>query len=203
MRIVLASASPRRKELVAALVDDFDIVPSEIDEPLGDNAIADALQLARDKASHVARQRPDDLVVAADTIVFDDRELYAKPEDEDDAVAMLEALQGRAHRVVTGIAVGHTGRLHADAAVSTVGMRSLSPEEITAYVATGSPLDKAGGYAIQDDPGVVERLEGCYCNVVGLPLWRLTRLLEEQGVTCRAPDAAYERCRSCPDRPPS
>jgi predicted house-cleaning NTP pyrophosphatase (Maf/HAM1 superfamily) len=116
---------------------------------------------------------------------------------------MLRELSGQAHTVVTGVAVALDGRVATDASVATVTIRALREEEIERYVASGVPLDKAGAYAIQDDGfPVVERLEGCYCSVMGLPLWRLKGLLEWAGVVCRSPDAAFARCRPCPDRLP-
>ncbi len=116
---------------------------------------------------------------------------------------MLQELSGRAHRVATGVAVAVDGRVATDASVATVTMRLLSEGDIDGYVATGVPLDKAGAYAIQDDSfGVVAGLEGCYCTVVGLPLWRLKGLLEQAGMRCLNPGVSFERCRDCPDRPP-
>ncbi len=201
MRVTLASASPRRRELLPALLDQFDVLPADIDEPLGNDAIADARMLARDKARHIAARHSGAIVIGADTIVFDDRRLYGKPTDREDAVAMLRGLRGREHRVVTGIAVVSEGRTSDDVAISTVTLGDLSDADIDRFVASGVPLDKAGAYAIQHEEfAVVERLDGCYCNVVGLPLWRLKALLEDAGITCADPSATYARCSDCPDR---
>jgi septum formation protein len=202
VRIVLASGSPRRRELLTALVDGFDVLPADIDEPLGEDAIADAVALAAAKASHIAREWPGTIVIGADTIVFDGGRLFGKPDDPEGARAMLRELSGKTHAVVTGVAVAVDGHLESAASVSTVTMRALPDAEVDAYVATGSPLDKAGAYAIQDDAfRVVEGLDGCYCNVVGLPLWRLRGLLEGTTVRCADPGATFGRCRACPDRP--
>jgi septum formation protein len=202
VRVVLASGSPRRRELLAAVVADFEVAAANIDEPLGDDALADAVGLATAKAEHIARERPGQIVVAADTVVFDEGALYGKPVEAEEARAMLRTLAGKSHRVVTGVAVAVDGRVQSDASVSTVTMRALTDPEIDAYVATGSPLDKAGAYAIQDDEfGLVESLDGCYCNVVGLPLWRLRTLLDRAGAPSADPGATFDRCQLCPDRP--
>ena len=199
-RVILASQSPRRRELLGQLIDDFEILPADIDEPLGANAIADARQLARDKARVVADANPDAWVVGCDTVVFDERGSLGKPEDERDAVAMLTSLRGRTHQVVTGIALIGPGADLVDHAISEVAMAPLDDERISAYVATGRTMDKAGGYAIQDEEfRPVERLDGCHCNVVGLPLWRLKGLFQAAGVPAKAP--RLPQCAACPDWP--
>jgi MAF protein len=199
MRLILASGSPRRRELLGALGCDFEVIPADVPEPFTGDAIADALGLARAKAGHVAARHPDDVVLGADTIVFDDERLYAKPEDEADARAMLRSLRGRVHRVVTGMACIRDGTARVDHSIADVTMRDMRDDEIVAYAATGSPLDKAGGYAIQDaEAHPVERFEGCECAIIGLPLWRTARLLRGAGI--EAGDPPFERCRSCPDR---
>jgi septum formation protein len=201
VRVVLASGSPRRRELLAALVPEFDVGPADIEEPLGADAVADATSLAAAKAAHVAGAGPTPAVIGADTVVFDAERSYGKPRDEADARAMLRELQGRDHCVVTGVAVANGDSVETDTSVATVTMRPLTADQIDRYVATGVPLDKAGAYAIQHEAfPVVERLAGCYCSVMGLPLWRLWRLLRTAGIDCAMPDATYERCRSCPDR---
>ena len=201
MRVVLASASPRRRELLAALVSDFDVEPADVDEPLGAVAVEDAVALAAAKAEHIAAAHPGAVVLGADTIVFDAQRSYGKPRDEADARAMLRALAGRDHCVVTGVAVALGEGASRDVSVATVTMRALTEAEIEAYVATGVPFDKAGAYAIQHEAfPVVARLAGCFCSVMGLPLWRVRALLTAAGVECREPDGRYERCASCPDR---
>jgi septum formation protein len=200
-RIVLASASPRRKLLLAALVQDFDVVVSDILEPLTGDAHGDALRLAAEKARSVTSRSDGTIVIAADTLVHDAIRTYGKPVDAADAVAMLDRLQGRKHTVTTAVAVARDGRVVADFCDTAVTLRDLSAEEIEAFVATGIPLDKAGAYAIQEgDVPVVERWDGCYCGVMGLPLWRLRRLLESRGVQCADPSGTFARCAECPER---
>ncbi|GAB4325473.1 MAG: Maf family protein [Dehalococcoidia bacterium] len=201
-RVVLASASPRRRELLRALVDEFAVVPADVEEVLKGDPVDEAVRLAEEKARIVAQGHPETVVIGSDTVVFDDRRAYGKPGDEDDAAAMLRDLSGREHRVVTAVAVARPGGKVASAvSVATVRLRALGEDEVRAYVASGIPLDKAGAYAIQHDEfPVVAAMEGCYCTVVGLPLWALRRLLEDAGIRCGDPGTTFERCRSCPDR---
>jgi septum formation protein len=200
-QIVLASGSPRRRELLAALVPDFQVVVSDGPEPTTDDPRADARRLAEEKAAAVVRTRPGAVVIAADTLVHDAIRTYGKPEDDNDARTMLARLQGRAHTVTTAIAVMDGDIRLADASDASVSLRELSHEDIAAFVATGIPLDKAGAYAIQEGaPAVVERWDGCYCGVMGLPLWRLRRLLARAGVRCPAPSETFARCAECPER---
>ncbi|HML99241.1 MAG TPA: Maf family protein [Tepidiformaceae bacterium] len=199
-RVILASASPRRRELLRALFDEFEVVPSEIDEPFGHDPVADAESLALAKAREVARANSGVVVIGADTIVFDELRAYAKPADEADALAIWRALRGRVHRVVTGIAVVGRGFERTGHAISEVELANLDDAAVRAYIASGRPMDKAGAYAIQDtEVGTVARLEGCYCNVVGLPLWRLRELLMSAGAACAEPAARRPGCASCPD----
>ena len=199
-RVILASQSPRRKELLAAIVPNFEIQPADIPEPLGSNAIADARKLALGKAKAVFASNPDAWIVGCDTVVFDERGSLGKPENEDDAIAMLASLAERTHRVVTGIALVGPDTELIDHAISEIAMDALSEERIRAYVATGRTMDKAGGYAIQDDEfHPVASFEGCYCNVVGLPLWRLKGLFQAAGVPANAP--GLPQCATCPDWP--
>ncbi len=202
MEVVLASASPRRRELLQALVPVFTSMASEIPEPLTGDAPTDAVALARAKALAVAEGAPAALVIGADTIVYDGLRLYGKPTDGDDAMTMLARLQGRAHKVATGIAVVAGGAVSHAVSVSDVTLNALSYHAIAAYVSSGRPLDKAGAYAIQDeDVPTVSALDGCYCAVMGLPLWRLRDLMVQAGVSCGLPDATYARCTACPERP--
>jgi MAF protein len=200
--IILASASPRRKELLGALIDDFKVVAANLDEPLGAQPMEDAKALALAKAVHVAYGFPAAVVIGADTIVFDGPTSYGKPLDAEDASAMWAVLRGRPHRVVTAFAVIGAGRQLVEASASEVELTNLDDAAVAAYIASGRPLDKAGAYAIQDeDVPTVARLAGCYCSVMGLPLWRLKPALESVGVTCRDPAATFERCRTCPESP--
>jgi septum formation protein len=184
--IILASASPRRAELLESAGIRFDVVPAHIDEtPLPDELPIDhVLRLAREKAAEVALGESGHFFVGADTIVLCDEEIMGKPRDNEDAARMLRKLSGRAHQVITGFAVMEKGTdRHVSLAVSTdVVFKKLADEEIAAYVATGCPLDKAGAYAIQGGAAcMVERIDGSYTNVVGLPLCELVEALREMG----------------------
>jgi septum formation protein len=201
MRIVLASASPRRTELLGALIDSFEVVPADITEDLGPDALEDALRLATEKARAVAADYPGALVIGSDTIVHDADRSYGKPTDPADAVSMLARLRGKPHLVTTGVAVVWDGHVDAACSEAEVHLADMSDDAVAAYVASGRPLDKAGSYAIQDaDVPTVQRIEGCYCCVVGLPLWRLKRMLEARGVPCREPSATLPQCVDCPER---
>ncbi|MGI8423821.1 MAG: Maf family protein [Chloroflexota bacterium] len=202
-RVILASASPRRRELLAALVPVFDVLPAAIAEQLTADPIADCERLARDKARHVAAQAPPgSIVIGADTIVFRDGRSYGKPDSPGEAAATLRTLRGAPHFVVTGLAVVRGDDAEVGYSRAHVTLAPLSDEAIAAYVASGRPLDKAGGYAIQDDDvPTVAALDGCYCCVVGLPLWRLRSMLATAGVATPPPDQALARCAACPERP--
>ncbi len=200
-RVILASGSPRRRELLAALVDTFEVVPSGVEEPLDAPPVENALRLARDKARDVLSRDRGAVVIGADTIVFLDGRSYEKPAGAADALRIWRELRGRTHGVVTGVAIVSAATESTGAVVSDVTLNDLPDEEVRTYVASGRPMDKAGAYAIQDeDVPTVRRLEGCYCNVMGLPLWTLRRLLERAGVATREPSDMFERCRTCPDR---
>ena len=207
-RLVLASASPRRRELLAALGVPFEAAAADVPEPLmaGMPAAGQAERLALTKAAAIARiMGGDALVLGADTIVVLDGTPLGKPADDDDARRMLRALRGRIHDVVTGVALvsGRGAATVTDHAVTRVHMRRYTDAEIEGYVAGGDPFDKAGGYAIQH-PGFrpVERIEGCYCNVMGLPLWTVRRLLAGVAphLVTSSPGTVYERCAGCPLR---
>jgi septum formation protein len=180
VRFVLASASPRRRELVAAAGLACDIAPVDADERrLPDerpNAYVE--RLARLKASMGLAVHPDRVVVGADTAVVVDDEILGKPVDEADAARMLRTLSGRAHVVVTGVAVAHAGGVVSAVEHTTVEVAPLSDAAIAWYVASGEPFDKAGGYAIQGLASrFIPRIEGSYANVVGLPIATLVGLL--------------------------
>jgi septum formation protein len=202
--VVLASASPRRRELMARLGLRYEVEPSDVDETpcRGESARGLALRLARSKALAVAADRPGAVVLAADTVVALGRAVHGKPIDRADARRMLRALAGRGHRVTTAVAVARDGRLWSEALASRVGLRDWDDAAIAAYVASGEPLDKAGAYAIQDERfRPVARLEGCRCNVVGFPLGLVAALLELAGLT--VPVAPAEACpygRYAPER---
>jgi septum formation protein len=184
-------------QLLRALLDDFEVLPSGVEEPWEDDPVSNAIHLALAKARDVYARQPEAVVVGADTIVFDDERPYGKPGDAEDAVAMWRALRGRMHGVVTGLAVVSDRGERTAATVSRVQLTDLDEAAIRAYVASGRPLDKAGAYAIQDeDVPTVARLDGCYCAVMGLGLWDLARLLEAVRVPCRAPSEVFSRCAS-------
>jgi septum formation protein len=200
-RVILASASPRRRELLAALIADFEVIPADVPEPLSGDPRENAKQLATAKAVLVARQHPDAVVIGADTIVHEAGRSYGKPEDAADAARILRELRGRPHGVVTGLAVATAVSCHAEHTETIVELAPMSDAAIAAYVASGRPLDKAGAYAIQDgDVPTVAAYTGCYCNVVGLPLWRLRKMLTSCAITCREPHLTLARCANCPDR---
>ncbi|MXZ46140.1 MAG: septum formation protein Maf [Chloroflexi bacterium] len=197
---MLASASPRRRELLPALGVTFEVIPADIDESGADE---DAARLARDlarrKALVVAADRPADTVIGADTIVVLDGRQLGKPADAAEARAMLEALRGRTHHVVTGVAVIADGAEATEAVTTAVTMRDYSDDEVTRYIARGEPFDKAGAYAVQDPEfAPATAVEGCRCAVIGLPLWTLRRLLLGAGVDAKPP--RLPDCLGCPHR---
>jgi len=181
--LVLASASPRRRALLGHLGYPFATCTVAVDEsPLSGEAVpATVLRLARAKAAAARAGRPEAVVIGADTVVEVEGTALGKPADATDAARMLAALAGREHRVWTAVAVlGPGGRQAVEAAVTRVWFRPMATDEIAAYVATGEPLDKAGAYGIQErGAAFVERIEGDYFTVVGLPLCRLGLLLRE------------------------
>lgn len=179
--LVLASASPRRRDLLDRLGLTFTVHPTDADEtwPVGLAVGAAAEEVALRKARALGAE-VEGVVLAADTVVVLDDEILGKPADADAARRTLRQLSGRTHRVVTGLALRHGGREASAHETTAVTFAPLSDDEIDAYVATGSPLDKAGAYGIQDDAGalLVARIEGDYFNVVGLPLRRLYETLQ-------------------------
>jgi len=191
VRLVLASASPRRRELLKSIAPQFEVVPSEIEETLEDGPAPVAVaRLALRKARAVAARVREAVVLAADTVVILDGAALGKPADAREARAMLRRLRGREHEVITGVAVldSRTGREASTSVVSRVRMAVYSDTTLEGYVASGAPLDKAGAYAIQDLGGaLVERLAGSYTNVVGLPVEETRWLLAEFGVPVSAP----------------
>lgn len=194
--LVLASQSPRRRQLLDRLGVPFTVEPSFADEALppglGPGAAVEAL--ASRKADAVAPRHPGALTLGADTIVVLDGGVLEKPAGPAEARAMLGRLAGRTHTVYTGLALVHpvSGRHAAAHEATAVTFAPLSPEEIEAYVTTGSPFDKAGGYGIQDDHGAlfIAGIEGDYYNVVGLPLHRLYRMLRSDFADLLAPAPA-------------
>jgi septum formation protein len=184
--IILASSSPRRQSLLKNLGIRFSTIPTNIDEsflPL--ESPRDAVRrLARLKAeSAVPVLREDCLLITADTIVVLDGQVMGKPDSEDDASEMLTRLSGRCHEVITAICIRTQGGYEVENETTRVYFRHLRQEEIEAYIASGEPADKAGAYGIQGRGGLlVEKIEGCYFNVVGLPMSRLYLMLKKYGV---------------------
>ncbi len=181
--LILASASPRRAELLAAAGFEFEVAPQHVDETPRDGESAEAyvLRVAWEKV-HSACRKSGTTVIGADTVVLIDGSILGKPADADEAAGMLKRLSGRDHAVLTGVAVG--GREEAgEVSRTTVRFLPLTDEEIAWYVASGEPWDKAGGYAIQGLASrFVERIDGSYSNVVGLPIAVVYRLLRRIGV---------------------
>ena len=187
-RLILASASPRRRELLTQAGFTFEVRPAHVNEdPRGDEEpIAYVVRLARDKAQSVFAEissgssgPPQVVVLGADTTVTLDGHILAKPENAADAARMLRMLSGRTHRVITGVAVATAERTEVAAEVTGVQFVTISSKEIAAYIATGEPMDKAGAYGIQGLAAKwIPRVEGCYFNVVGLPLALVTTMLE-------------------------
>ena len=181
MQVILASASPRRKELLRFIFDKFEVFPADVDETLPDETDADSAPvfLSKIKAQAVLQKHPDALVIAADTVVIMHDEILGKPSDTVDAARMLNLLSGRTHRVITGCTVGFGGRTHSFSAVSFVTFYPLTDTEISDYIKTGDPMDKAGAYGIQSGAATfVEKIEGDFFNIVGLPVARLKREIE-------------------------
>jgi len=181
-RLILASASPRRSELLRNAGIRFKVEPAHIhEEPnAGETPLDYAKRLARDKARAVLAHYVDEVVLGADTVVVADEHLLEKPANGEDAARMLRLLSGRAHEVITGVCLTSSRRELVEAEVTRVFFMKMSESEIAEYVASGEPMDKAGAYGIQGMASRwVGRIEGCYFNVVGLPVARLYRMLRE------------------------
>ncbi len=183
---MLASASPRRRDLLAAAGFEFDVEPAEVSETrLPDEpATTYVVRVAREKAASVAARYPERPVLAADTAVVVGDTVLGKPSDPSDAARMIERLSGRVHHVVTGLALALRGRIFAEVEQTAVWVSPLSAHEIDWYVASGEPMDKAGAYAIQGLASrFIPRIEGSYSNVVGLPVATLLLILRRAGLS--------------------
>ena len=185
--ILLASASPRRKELLQLLGLHFGIIPATIEETPHPNEAADhfAMRMAAEKAEQVSQQYPEACVIAADTVVTLDGIMYGKPQDPHDAFLCLQALREKTHRVITGVAVySEKMRLQCMThAMTQVTFAAFSDEVLKAYIHTGEPMDKAGAYGIQGAGAfLVESISGSYSNVVGLPVTLLVKILLEHKI---------------------
>ncbi len=181
MSVILASASPRRQELLRFAVKEFDIIPSDADETLPENIPAEeaAEYLAVKKARSVADNHRSDTVIGCDTVVVINGEILGKPSDEENAAEMLRKLSGKVHKVITGVCICRGERSLSFSCTTQVEFYPLSDKEIEDYVSTGDPMDKAGAYGIQSDGCVlVKRIDGDFFNVVGLPVAKLKRVLK-------------------------
>jgi MAF protein len=187
MQITLASGSPRRAELLRLTGWTFDTCETRVEEtrPEGEEPLARAVRLAREKASASARVcRENGVTLAADTVVAAGKRILDKPQDDGQAAEMLQMLRGGVHQVITAIVLTGADRQQVEACRTDVPMREYSPQEQADYIAGGSPFDKAGGYGIQDadfNPVDVDALSGCYANVMGLPLCHLVRAMRSMG----------------------
>ena len=186
MKIILASQSPRRRELLTLMgIRDFEIIPAAGEETPGSDPRPEKIvtRLARQKAEEVARSHPEALVIAADTLVFLDGVRMGKPKDRADAGRMLHRLSGRSHQVYSGVCVSCGGKTLTEYEGSSVVFRRLSDGEIDAYIATGEPMDKAGAYGIQGRGAMlVQQIEGDFFNIMGLPVCRLYLMLKQFGI---------------------
>jgi septum formation protein len=185
-RLILASRSPRRYELLKQVGLDFDVIPSRIEEDFirEESPQQHIIRLAEAKALDVGNQYPDRWVIAADTIVYIDRFVLGKPKNREEAMEMLRHLSGREHWVLTGFSVYHLekGKRDREAVETAVKVKTLTPIEMEWYVETGEPFDKAGGYAIQRIGSfMIESIHGSYTNVVGLPMCELIQMLNRLG----------------------
>ena len=187
MNIMLASQSPRRRELLEQVgITGFQVISPDVDERvepgLSPAGMVEELSLRKARAA-ADKTGPDGLIIAADTVVALDGAVLGKPRDREDAFAMLSALSGREHRVYTGVSVLRGDRAVTEHEETAVCFRALAPGEIWGYIATGEPMDKAGAYGIQGVGALLVRgIRGDYCNVVGLPVFRLGRMLARFGV---------------------
>jgi septum formation protein len=185
VRVVLASQSPRRRELLALVGITHDVRPADVDESVlpGELPVPHCERLARLKAETLAHLHRDDVVVGSDTIVVVDGDILGKPRDQAHAAEMLARLSGRTHTVFTAVAVAHGGSTRSGVEEVDVTFRMLDDETIAAYIATGEPMDKAGAYGIQGyGAAIVERVEGDYFAVMGLPIGRMISLMREAGL---------------------
>lgn len=179
-KIILASASPRRQELLKLIFDEFDIIPADVDESVGEDIAVELRPqvIAERKARFVAEQHPESLVIGCDTAVIVDDIMLGKPKDEQDARDMLNMLSGQTHKVITGSSLIINGKANSFSVVTEVEFYSLSCAEIDKYIATDDWRDKAGAYGIQGKAGLfVKQIKGDYNNVVGLPCAELNRQL--------------------------
>lgn len=197
MKIILASQSPRRRELLEQIgMTDFEVLPARgeevIDPALSPGALVE--ELSRQKCAEVAALRPDGLIIAADTVVSVDGQILGKPRSKEEAFSMLARLSGRSHRVYTGVTVWKNGCTVTEHEVTAVKFRTLTSREISRYIETGEPMDKAGAYGIQGLGSLlVEGISGDYFNVMGLPVCRLGRMLSEKRFGLELLELAFQK----------
>ncbi len=187
-RLILASASPRRREILSLLGIKFEVIPSEVEERSYGDPIRTARRLSREKALDVWKRNRESLVIGADTLVFIDSKIIGKPKDEEDAVRILSFLSGRWHRVVTAVSFVGLGVRRTVHDIARVKFRSLTRNEIEDYVRSGEPMDKAGAYGVQGfGATVVERIEGNFYTVMGLPIVKVYEVLRDLSFTATLP----------------
>lgn len=179
--IILASSSPRRQELLKKITSDFIIDVPNVDETSDQDILSKATEIALKKAIAIQKKHPNDVIIACDTIVVLDDKILGKPKDNDDAIKMLKELSNRTHLVVTGYALIDSQETITGKDMTYVTFNKLSDKKIKEYVSTGSPLDKAGAYGIQDNQfNLVKSIDGSYYNVMGFPLEIFAKLLKNR-----------------------
>ncbi len=180
-KIILASASPRRQELLKLITDEFEVITADVDESFDSSKAPEqiVMLLSEKKASAVAENYPDCTVIGADTVVVSEGKILGKPKSEEDSFSMLSSLSGKTHQVLTGVTVIKNGEKDIFYVSSDVKFFDLTDEEILAYIKTGEPADKAGSYGIQGKGSfLVEKINGDYFNIVGLPIAQLKKHLK-------------------------
>ena len=182
MKIVLGSKSPRRKEILSLVCDNFEIRVSDADESYSsDTPLSEVPKILAERKAMAIEMAEDEIIIGSDTVVLIDNELLGKPKTRENAIRMLKKMSGKAHLVVSGICVRSKDEIYSEAVTSTVYMRELTDREIEKYVDVWRPLDKAGAYGIQEMAGsFVSRIEGDFYNIVGLPLCRLVEILKDE-----------------------
>lgn len=182
MKIVLGSKSPRRKEILSLVCDNFEIRVSDADESYSsDTPLSEVPKILAERKAMAIDMAEDEIIIGSDTVVLIDNELLGKPKTRENAIRVLKKMSGKAHLVVSGICVRSKDKIYSEAVTSTVYMRELTDREIEKYVDVWKPLDKAGAYGIQEMAGsFVSRIEGDFYNIVGLPLCRLVEILKDE-----------------------
>lgn len=182
MKLVLASKSPRRREILSMVTEDFTVKVSDTDETIEEGVdIYKIPELLATKKAEAIEAKEDEIIIGCDTVVIYKNEILGKPKDKDDAKRMLKLLSGTTHYVVSGLAIKSNNKTYSTSEITAVVMRELSDNEINAYIEKYNPVDKAGAYGIQEMAGAfVEKIEGDFYNVVGLPLCKLVNVLKDE-----------------------